>query len=526
MGFTYQINNDVQFNHDESLLKKAEQFKPQLKFKTFNAESIVKLTKDSTKLDGVSTEIISSASTLNQKTYGRDGQVILDFGQHHVGRFSIDIEHVGSPMDAPLTLRIKFAELPAELAAKSEDYNGWLSKSWIQEETVHFDTLPLHLELPRRYSFRYVELTVIDTSPKWKVKFDNAQVLAQSSVTFDKNLVKDTGDQELNKIYEVGLKTLGECMQEVFEDGPKRDRRLWIGDLHLQALANYASYDEKNIVKYCLYLFGAMNAKDGRISADVFTGEKLIPDDTFMMDYGLFFISILNDYLNRHKDSEMLKDLFPIAKKQIDYVLNRVDENGALPFDEDYPVFVDWSNEFDKTTSGQAILIYCLKQFIDLAKKADVETDIYETFLEKLSNYALNNLYDDKTGFFVSGSDKEVNISSQIWMALAGVLNKEENKELITFTVNKLFPVKGIATPYMYHYITEALFVSGLKDEAIHLMKNYWGKMIDLGADTYWEAFDPDNPDYSPYGSPIVNSYCHAWSCTPVYLISKYVLEE
>jgi len=28
----------------------------------------------------------------------------------------------------------------------------------------------------------------------------------------------------------------------------------------------------------------------------------------------------------------------------------------------------------------------------------------------------------------------------------------------------------------------------------IHLMKSYWGKMISLGADTYWEAFDPDQP--------------------------------
>ena len=37
------------------------------------------------------------------------------------------------------------------------------------------------------------------------------------------------------------------------------------------------------------------------------------------------------------------------------------------------------------------------------------------------------------------------------------------------------------------------------------------------------EAFDPDQPEYSPYGSPIVNSYCHAWSCTPVYLLKKYV---
>ena len=48
--------------------------------------------------------------------------------------------------------------------------------------------------------------------------------------------------------------------------------------------------------------------------------------------------------------------------------------------------------------------------------------------------------------------------------------------------------------------------------------------MIKLGADTYWEAFEPEDPDYSPYGSPIVSSYCHAWGCTPAYLIKKYLV--
>ena len=40
------------------------------------------------------------------------------------------------------------------------------------------------------------------------------------------------------------------------------------------------------------------------------------------------------------------------------------DKDGKLIPDEDYPVFVDWSNEFNKDTAGQAEMIYVLKQFI------------------------------------------------------------------------------------------------------------------------------------------------------------------
>ena len=109
-------------------------------------------------------------------------------------------------------------------------------------------------------------------------------------------------------------------------------------------------------------------------------------------------------------------------------------------------------------------------------------------------------------------------------MVLAKVMSEKESHTIMEVAVKELFPVKGIATPYMYHHVAEALFIAGMTDEAINLIKSYWGKMIKMGADTFWEAFDPDKPDYSPYGNSIVSSYCHAWGCTPVYLIKKYLI--
>lgn len=292
----------------------------------------------------------------------------------------------------------------------------------------------------------------------------------------------------------------------------------------LQALANYASFDNTALVKRCLYLFGAMTAKDGRISANVFTNQPYVPDDTFMYDYSLFFISTLA-YLEKHeKDEEVLTDLYPIAKKQWEYTRRFIRDNGEVVPDQQYVTFVDWSNDFDKTTAGQAITIYVLRQLIALAKMIDdPELAKYEQELENLKNFAIDNQFDPQTGLFVSGKKREVNIASQVWMVLAHVMDDETNHQIMTKTVNKLFPVRGIATPYMYHHIDQALFEAGMKDEAIKLMKEYWGKMVDLGADTFWEAFEPENPAYSPYDSPIENSFCHAWSCTPIWLLSKYM---
>jgi hypothetical protein len=122
----------------------------------------------------------------------------------------------------------------------------------------------------------------------------------------------ETDDQLLQEIDRVSQKTLMQCMQDVFEDGPKRDRRLWLGDLRLQALANYATFGANDLVKKCLYLFAAQTTSDGQVSANVFIEPRLIPDDTFLADFSLFFIDSLLDYFRETNDRGTLTDLMPL----------------------------------------------------------------------------------------------------------------------------------------------------------------------------------------------------------------------
>ena len=47
------------------------------------------------------------------------------------------------------------------------------------------------------------------------------------------------------------------------------------------------------------------------------------------------------------------------------------------------------------------------------------------------------------------------------------------------------------------------------------------GGMVKKGADTFWECYDPSDDMASPYRSILLNSYCHAWSCTPSYWLRR-----
>ncbi|MDN6968098.1 alpha-rhamnosidase [Oenococcus sp. UCMA 17063] len=527
MVLKFQIGNNVKFNHDSNLLRKAVDNLPVLNHAKVKPVGLVDIKADKNSLHGfkaVSNQ--KEIEKLSNYSFKKGEKFVLDFGNHQVGHFSINIDSSGSPMDAPLFLHITFAETPAEIGIDAESYNGWLSSSWISEEYLHLDVLPTRLAMPRRYAFRYVEIEVKDSSPKWSVVFDKPEVITESAVSIKGIPELKIDDPELKKIDEVGIKTLRDCMQEVFEDGPKRDHRLWLGDLRLQALTNYETFDNPGLVKRCLYLFGGMSAKDGRIPANVFTEPFPIPDDTFMYDYGLFFISVLFDYFNHFHDKQVLKDLYQVAKKEISVSVNSIGPDGIFLQNDEWPVFVDWSENIDKQASGQAILIYVLKQFSYLAKEiGDPDYSYYQELTRRYTKTAIDHFYDPEQELFVSGSNKQINIASQSWMILAHVFDDEKNYQLMKNAINQLFPIKDIATPYMYHHIAAALFESSHKKEGINLIKSYWGKMIDLGADTFWESFEPENPEFSPYGSPIINSYCHAWSCTPSYLIRKYLVK-
>ena len=83
-----------------------------------------------------------------------------------------------------------------------------------------------------------------------------------------------------------------------------------------------------------------------------------------------------------------------------------------------------------------------------------------------------------------------------------------------------------MVTTYMYHHYIDALIRCDEKDLALEEMKRYWGEMIHDGADTFWELYNPYNREESPYGSSMVNSYCHAWSCTPTYFLRKFYMDN
>ena len=90
----------------------------------------------------------------------------------------------------------------------------------------------------------------------------------------------------------------------------------------------------------------------------------------------------------------------------------------------------------------------------------------------------------------------------------------------------------------------EALAQEGRYEEAINIIRQYWGAMLDLGATTFWEDFSLDwtanaaridemVPEgkvdvHRDYGAYCYLSYrhslCHGWASGPTAWLSRHVL--
>lgn len=509
----FQIVENFQPLVDERLLRRAEELTPKLLYTEVAPVSVEVRSGES--------KTACALSEMPAQGLGANDSIVFDFGNHFVGHVSFRFGFKGSHPDAPAYFRLRFAEIPKEFTEDVSAYKGWISRGWIQEELVHIDELPATLALPRRYAFRYLELTVIDTSRKFRMTVEDVKLVAETSVDLSSIDVQPTGDAMLDRIEAVSLRTLANCMQTVFEDGPKRDRRLWMGDLRLQALANYVSFKNYDLVKRCLYLFGGSRFPDGRVSACLFTSPSVEADDTYFVDYSLLYPVVLEEYLAETNDAEALSDLYDIAIQQIRIPWAQC-ENGLLPYSAAGSTFVDWCAGLDKHAAAQAILIYTAKYARRLAERKGDDSVIAEmdNIIEK-ATAAARSFWDAEENCFVSGPERQRSLASQIWMVLAGVATQAEAQALLADR-SRYDARYALETPYMNHYYVAALLESGLKEQAHAEMKAYWGSMIERDADTFWETWNPARPDASPYGGTIVNSYCHAWSCTPVWLLRNY----
>jgi len=498
----------------------AESLKPKLRETVRRPVSLVRPVPDAAAFLRWRMEPAGPASQLADRSFRHGDSFILDFGGHLTGYLAFSLSGAGSAVDSPVRLKLVFGEVPGDVAVPFETYVGTLSRAWLPDEIITVDFLPRRVRLPRRYAFRYVKIEVIDTSPNFAARFSDFAATAVTSAGPRPAPLAAGVPPLVRSIDEVSLDTLRDCMQTVFEDGPRRDRRLWIGDLRLQALTNSVTFRNFDLVKRCLYLFAGLPREDGLVAACVYDEPTPLCGRQYIMDYSALYAAAVLDYVRATHDLGAARDLWPVVRRQMEILGRFIDSNGLFVDPKDWWLFIDWNDDLDRTAAVHGVLLYAYRQALELSRIAGAESEAaaYPERIRRMTAAAREAFFDPARELFLSGPAKQASWATQAWMIHSGIASQQEGRAALEAIAGAREAVPPV-TPYLYHYVADAMLTCGMKAEALELIETYWGGMVKAGADTFWEVYNPSNPSLSPYNSLLVNSYCHAWSCTPAWFL-------
>jgi hypothetical protein len=496
-------------------LHRAAELRQEPRMRTVIPGVVVKPVADAKAWQGWRMEAVGDVKELANRSLRRGAVVHIDLGEHLVGQPEIGVGSTGLAPDSPLRLRIRVSELPAEAADPDRSIVGTISSCWHQDEVVTVDEMPNTIRLPRRLAGRWLTIEVIDTAPNWQVLITAVRFHAVTGAAHDLPAPLPEWSPALAAIDRAAMRTLRNCMQTVYEDGPKRDRRLWTGDLRLQLLADGVGFHRVHLAERCLLLLAAFaREKDGAFPACCFERPAPHPSIDVISDYCLAVPAILRELLRQGGDEKLVRELAPLARHQIALAMEWLGPDGTVVPPEGWWNFIDWKDGLDKRAPLHGVLCWALDAWLGLAATLGLQVGEDAGALALLRAAGRAAFCPD--GAVTSGG--QASWAASAWMVLGGVITGAEARAALLATIDDPAALKP-GGPYLMHQVVHALWVAGERERARELIAGYWGSMVAHGADVFWEIYDPEDPYRSPYKDFRLNSACHAWSCTPSWFL-------
>ena len=324
-------------------------------------------------------------------------------------------------------------------------------------------------------------------------------------------------DESINRIYDTCVYTLHLNTREILTEAIKRDRWLWSGDSYQAFKFNTYLFHDKDIVRRSLI---------GMRGKDPFT-EHI----NTIADFSLYFILSTWEYYETYGDLDFIRFIYNRAASLMDFCAGREDAEGFFTKKYEDWIFVDWAN-IDKdgpVCAEQMLYITALRAMAKMAALIGRDGKTYEEKAERLASLVNERFWRENLGAYVSSytSGKEqVTRHANIFAVLYGIAD-EKKVEAIIKNVLENDAVPAITTPFFSGFELDAMARIGRTDLVEKRIRTYWKGMLDLGATTIWEEYNPafsGAKHYEMYNHKYGKSLCHAWGASPIYLLGRYFL--
>lgn len=437
---------------------------------------------------------------------GQPASVLLDYGQELMGGVMLSVGELTGAEE--IHLRVRFGESASEAMSELGGEGGATNDHACRDYTVSLRFLSTMFL--GETGFRFVRIDLL--TPGASVQLCGAKaVLIYRDLPYLGSF--SCSDPVLDQIWQTGAYTVHLNMQEYIWDGIKRDRLVWIGDLHPETSTIQAVFGDQKLI---------------RDSLDLVTAQT--PADEWMNDiptYSMWWIVIQHEYFMQFGDYAYLARQLPYLKKLYANLSAYIGPDGKdlTPGNR----FIDWptrghDDAVDAGIQGLHILAARAAARIFRELGEDALCQQAERDCARLMAYPVN-----PDGFKQSA-------------AIAVLADLLEAEKTNTEQLRK-GDAEGFST-FMGYYILQAMAKAGDYSGALEMIRQYWGGMLQLGATTFWEDFDiqwmkhaapidrlPKEGEidvHASYGKFCYTGYrhslCHGWASGPTAWLSQHVL--
>ncbi len=322
-----------------------------------------------------------------------------------------------------------------------------------------------------------------------------------------------SSDPLLERIWMGSAYTLRLCMHEFHLDGIKRDRLPWAGDLATSLMVNAYTFADKEIVRRSIALLGREGIAETNINNIVdYSLWWLISQDNYQLYFG--------DRLHLNREWERIREAARVLE-------SRCDSRGVLSSEGAW-LFIDWV-DVERDGALQVLWWWAQRSVVRLAERmGDQETAAYwNSKSERLKTVLLAEAYDAQRQAWRGrlAPDAKPNRHANFLAVISGLAPASQYPGILSVLNDN--SVTQVGTPYMKAFEYMALARLGEGEAMLGGLRSYWGGMLDKGATSFWEGYEPsEGPDkmYYFYDRPWGKSLCHGWSSGPGALIPGELL--
>ncbi len=324
----------------------------------------------------------------------------------------------------------------------------------------------------------------------------------------------ESSDDLLNRIWKTAGDTARLVMQDTFIDSPWRERAQWWDNAAIAAQTAFYAFGDTQLFRQGLKHISASQDREGIVSA-------LFPSAARMNfpDFGALWVMSVWDYYAMSEDVSLLHDLYPSVVRWLKWIARFTNSSGLLS-NVAGDVFIDWA-EIDRRGEMAAmncLYVGALRAASRMAEslKRDRDAGEWASLASSVKVAVAKYFWSPSHGLFADArvDGKLIEHYSRQTNILAALFDIADHYQKASIFRKSLDAngMEPISTPRFMSFLTEGMFKSGYAGYAVDAIRDKWGAMLEKGATTFWEHFEP------------TDSMCYASSSGPAAQLQAYVL--